>query len=158
MAKSYSSEFQATVNATSATESPLLLLEINHPQLSTPVRVVNDKQDLVSNGDTYTALAFRGRFPGDTESGQPRAQLAIDNVGKDLVQWLEASAGGKGATVRIMQVMRSAPDNIEHAVTLDLSNTQVTPVEVSGTLGYEDLLNRTAVPYTYSPKHSPGLY
>jgi hypothetical protein len=158
MPRNYSRSFQETINRTGAPEVPRVLLEISHPGLATPVRVVNDVLDLVSNGNTYTALAFRVTLPDDLDQGQPRATIAIDNVGRDLTAWIESSAGAKGATVRFMQVMRSAPDVIEWEVTLDLNNVRMNMLEISGQLGFDDILNLPAIPLTYRPDVAPGLF
>lgn len=158
MARNYSTGFRATINSTGAAEAPLLLLEISHPGLGTPIRVVNDLQDLVSNALTYTALPFRAKLPDDLEQGLPRAELSIDNIGKELVQWLEASGGGQGASCRMMQVMRSAPNVIEFEITLDLTNLHMSATEVSGTLGFENLLDRPACTWIYKPEVAPGLF
>lgn len=158
MARNYSSNFRSTINSTSAREAPLLLLEISHTGLTTPIRVVNDVQDLVSNGNTYTALPFRARLPDDLEQGLPRAELSVDNIGKELVQWLEASGGGQGASCRMMQVMLGAPNVIEFEITLDLTNLHMSATEVSGTLGFENLLDRPACTWLYKPEVAPGLF
>lgn len=158
MARNYSANFRRTINSTGAKESPLLLLEITHPDLATPLRVVNDLQDLVSNANTYTALPFRARLPDDLEQGLPRAELSVDNIGKELVQWLEASGGGQGASCRMMQVMRSAPNVIEFEITLDLTDLHMNATEVTGVLGFENLLARPMCTWIYKPETSPGLF
>lgn len=158
MAKSYSTGMQQTLNRTSADEPVLLLLEIDHTDLATPVRVVNDTQDITSNGNLFTACAFRYTLPDDLEQGNTRARIAIDNVGRELVQWLELSNGGEGATVRMMQVRPSAPDTIEWETTMTLSNVSQNVMEVSGQLGYEDLLKRPAVSLVYDPATAPGVF
>ena len=154
----HSAAYYRTINATSAKESPLELLEIDHPSFGTPVRVVNDNQDVVSNGDTFTACAFHCEWPDDTEGRMPRAKLVLDNVGRELVQLLEDSNGGEGATIRLMEVLRSAPNTIEREVTLDLKNVEMSNMQVAGELGYEDILNRPAVAIAYRPDTSPGLF
>jgi hypothetical protein len=158
MPRNYSAAYNEKVNSTGADESPLLLLEITHADLPSPVRVVNDNQDITSNGNLFVALAFEATLPDEPEEGMPRAQLAVDNVGKDLTYWLESSGGGQGAQVRMMQVLRSAPDTIEWEVTLDLNNVSLDMLRVRGTLSFEDLLNRPAVALTYRPDVAPGLY
>jgi len=158
MPKSYTAAYQGVINSTGASEAPLLLLEITHPDLPAPIRVVNDNQDLTHNGDLFTALAFEATLPDEPEEGMPRAQLSVDNVGKEMVGWLEASGGGQGAQVRMMQVLRSAPDVVEWEVTLDLNNISIDMLRVRGTLTFEDLLNRPAVALTYRPDVAPGLY
>lgn len=222
----YSDSMQETLNRTSADEPVLLLLEIDHADLSEPVRVVNDN-DLFPYGSGYAwqaeravaldapgypslddatnmaayngryyvattggttgatepawpttigatvndgsvvwqcasyafmACGFRYTLPDDLEQGNARARVAIDNVGRELVQWLELSNGGDGATVRMMQVRPSDPDTIEWETTMVLSNVSQSVMEVSGQLGYEDLLKRPAIGVVYDPATAPGIY
>lgn len=157
MPKDYSSAAKQDLLSVSG-EHPCLCLEITHSALSEPIRVVNDNQDLVSNGNTFTALAFRALLPDDMEGQLPRAQLAVDNVGKELVQWLELSNGGEGAQVKMMQIRRSDPDVVEWEIDLDLTNVAMNQIEVTGTLGFEDLLSRPAVSKVYNAATAPGLY
>lgn len=154
---SYTSNFKEQVGSTSGA-APVYLLEISHDQLAVPIRVVNDTSDLVSNGDTYTAFAFRVALPDDVAGRLPRATLSIDNLGREMTQWLDASNGGKGAQCRLMQVMRDDPDVIEYEVTLDLLNVGQTVLEISGELGYDDTLNLAGLPITYRPDIAPGVF
>ena len=158
MPRHYSTHFHRIVNSTDADESPLLLLEIHHPDLLSPIRIVNDRQDITHQNNLFIALAFRATLPDDKQEGLPRAALAIDNVGKELVGWLEVANGGKGATCRIVQVMRSDADHIEFEITLNLTNIVITPYEVRGELTYEDLLNKPGIAIEYRPNNTPGLF
>ncbi|MCE5182350.1 MAG: DUF1833 domain-containing protein [Betaproteobacteria bacterium] len=225
MPTTHTRRYRGVVNSTSAQEKPLLMMEIAHPDLAEPIRVVNDTDDFPYGqthewqaaksvlagaiaipaeladgtpaysgryylcttpgttgatepawpstigasvtdgtavwqcaGNQFKALAFRCRKPDDFEKQLPRAELAVDNVGRELVGWLEASGGGKGATCRMIEALRSAPDVIEWEVTMDLSNLKITTPEVLGTLGFEDMLNQIAVPFTYRPDNSPGIF
>ncbi len=139
-------------------EAPVCLLEIEHAQLAQPVRVVCDTDDIVSNGDTYTAFAFQITLPTDLDNELPRAQLVLDNVGRELVQWIDSSFGGQGATVRAMQVMRDDPDTLEFDMTLDLLAVQQNVAQISAGLGFDDTLNKAGLPIRYSPDVAPGLY
>jgi len=155
--RGYSSTLRAATGNTTG-EEPVYLLEINHDQLTDPLRVVGDTDDLVSNGDTYTAYPFRIALPSDIDHELPRATLTIDNVGRELTQWLDASNGGQGAQVTVMQVTRSDPDTIEFSITLDLLAVVQTPFTVQGQLGYDDTLNLAGLPITYRPDIAPGLF
>lgn len=158
MARVYSSEFKSTLAEVSAPEAPLVLLQIDHPDLATPVRVVNDTQDLTSNGDLYVAIPFRCTLPDDFENQLPKARLSVDNVGKELMYWIETSGGGNGSLVTMSQVMRSRPDQIEWSITMNLFNVSCTMTEVSGELGYENLFAKKAIALQYRPNNSPGLF
>lgn len=158
MPKAWSQGFKRAANAVATAELPLVLIEITHPALSVPVRFVNDVQDLVSNGDTYTACGFRCVLPDDRKDQLPRARLEVDNVGEELTAWIDGSAGGEGATIRFQQVLRSAPDDVEYEVTMDLQNVTVTWSVVSAELGFENLLDRPLVAVSFRPDTAPGLF
>jgi len=156
--RDYSSDYKSTLSAVSATEAPLVLLEIYHSSLTEPVRVVNDNIDLTSNGDLFIACEFRCILPDDYESQLPKAQLAVDNVGRDLMYWIETSNGGKGSTVRFMQVMRSRPDVVEWEITMNLYNVNCTMQEITADLGFDNLFSKPAIRVQYRPDNSNGIF
>lgn len=158
MSRSYSLTARRRLAETNAAELPLFLLEITHTGLGAPVRVVGDNQDLTSNGNVFVGMAFRLVLPDEKQGVQPRAQLAVDNVGRELMQWIEQSGGGRGARVKIMQVLRSAPDNVEWSLEMDLNNIVVTPTEVSGELGFPRLLDVSAVQVRADTQTMPGIF
>ena len=154
----YSDAMKEELHRTSGTEPVLLAIEITHDDLTTPVRVVNDTQDLLSNGNTFMAVPFGFVLPDNLEQGNSSARLEIDNVGRELVQWLELSSGGSGARVTMMQLLRSAPDVVEWSVTMDLTSISMDSQKVSATLGFKNLLDMPAVAITYTPAVAPGLF
>jgi len=141
-----------------AKELPLTLLEITHAGLTVPVRVVNDTQDITVNGDVFSKMAFRATLPDDLSKGQPRARIVIDNIGHELTDWIESTGGGKDAQVRLMQVLRSDPNVLEIDITLGLDDVNMTQIEVSGELSFDDILNRPAVTVNYRPEIAGGLF
>jgi len=157
VAKNYTSNFKEKTSATTG-EEPVYLLEITHDELAAPVRVVNDTQNLTHSGDVFTACAFRVQFPEDIAQSMPRVPIAIDNLGKEMTSWLDESGGGRGATVRIMQVMRDTPNVVEQEYTMLLMNTQQNIIEISGELGYDNILELPALGVLYSPQSASGLF
>ncbi|VVD74341.1 MULTISPECIES: DUF1833 family protein [Pandoraea] len=158
MAREYTPRYRQTINAVSAPEPRLLLLQIDHPDLAVPVRVVCDTQDVTSNGNVYTAMAFGCSIPDDQEGQLPQAQLEIDNVGRELTQWLEVSQGGLGATATFSEILRSVPDHVEWGITMDMSRISMTQQKVSATLGFPDTLNQQGVAMQFRPDTAPGLF
>lgn len=153
-----SRKWQQQTNATGGEQGAVILLEICHPMLEAPVRIIGDTQDLVSNGNTYTACAFQLTLPDDVDQRYPRAQLSIDNIGEELTQWLEASGGGDGATCRIMQVLREDPNHLEADITLDMTSLHLDHLVVTADLGFEDVLDLPAVAVAYRPEITPELF
>lgn len=158
MPKEYSAQYKSTLAEVSAEESPLILLEIDHPDLTQPVRVVNDMTDVTSNGDIYIAFPFRCVLPDDFENQLPKARLSIDNVSRDLMFWIETTGGGQGSTATFKQIMRSNPNLIEWQIQMSLFNVTVNMQEISAELGFENLFGKPAVTFKYRPENSPGLW
>ncbi len=144
--------------AASPGDAVVACLEIRHPELGdAAVRVVNDAIDLELGGRRYAALRFDARLADDVEGRQPAAELWIDNIGRDLTQWIEAAGGGAGATVRVMQALR-ATRSIEWEMTLDVLHVRVDQERVTVRLGFDPLLDRPAVLMRHDPRTSPGLF
>lgn len=158
MVRAYSAAYKSTLASVSPSESPIVLLTISHPDLSSPVRVVNDTQNITSNGHEYIACPFRCILPDDYEGQLPKAKLAVDNVGRDLMYWIESSNGGHGSSVQFQQVMRSRPDTVEWQITMNLYNVVVTMQEITAELGYDNLFSKPAISIRYTPDNSPGLF
>lgn len=159
MALKKSNRFRAQAQVLSAEEVPLVLLEMRHALLTEPVRLVNDNEDLISNGHLYSRANFTWVPADDKDKQTPRAQLRLANqAGSGIGAFFERTNGGKGATFRVLNVMRSEPDFIEDDVIVDVSDVEVTGKEVTGNLGYDDVLNKVGTPYTYRPETAPGLF
>jgi hypothetical protein len=158
MARTYSAQYKSTLAKVSGEETPRILLQINHPALTNPIRVINDTLNLTSNGFEYIAFPFEVTLPDDFENKLPKATLSINNVGKDLMFWIESTAGGQGSTATFSQVMRSRPNQIEWSISMSLFNVMATNLDVSAELGFENLFAKPAVSIQYRPTNSPGLF
>lgn len=108
--------------------------------------------------ETFTAMDFDIQLPDDIQGRLPRAPIRIDNVGRELTQWIDESKGGRGAQVRVMQVMRDDPDTLEYDVTMDLLGVRQNGAFVTGELGFQDTLNLPALAASYRPDNTPGIF
>jgi len=158
MARTYSAQYKSTLAKVSAEETPLILLQIDHPDLTSPIRVVNDTENITSNGQEYIAFPFSVVLPDDYENKLPRARIAISNVGRDLMFWLETTDGGIGSTATFRQLMRSRPNQVEWEITMSLFNITATNLEVTAELGFENLFAKPAISLSYRPETAAGLF
>ena len=134
-------------------------LQITHPQLVDDVRIVADNAEHTIDGELYLPLAFRAQFPQDKEGEKPEARIEIDYVGRELMTWVEASNGGRGAKMRVMQVMRAQPSSrIRWEVALQVGQAQITQNRLSVALVSERTYGRPAVKIRHDPATSPGLF
>ena len=151
-------QYARTIRESAPERRLLTALEIRHAAVAAPVRVVNDTVERTIEGNRYVALRFDARLADDVEGQAPQAELAIDNVGRDLTQWLEAAQGGTGATVRVLQVLDIDDPPIEWELTMDVAGVQVDAERVTARLGFDPLLGRAAVTLRHDPQTSPGLF
>ena len=137
-------------------------LEINHSSLSMPIRIVADNVAHRIGGHTFTPLAFRARPPSFVEGEVPRATLEVDNVGKELTQWIEASSGGRGATMRVMQVVKETLVNVSYVVwelpALAVGVSEVSNNVVTIQLVFRHGRSRPGVKIRFDRTTAPGLY
>lgn len=158
MARNFSPQAKRNVNATSADEPLLTLIEITHSDLEVPARFVNDTVDIEVEGNTFFACRFDLSLPDDQDEQVPSAKLEVDNIGRELTQWLEVSQGGAGAKCRLIMVLRSNPSNLEFDMTMDLTGLAITNYRVSGDLGFKNTLMQSAVTVRFDPMTSPGNF
>ena len=171
----YSPKGRRNLLATSADEPIVVALEIFHTDLAEPIRVVNDSIDLWVEDHQFVACRFQLIRPDDVDQQVPKARLSVDNIGRELTQWLEQSNGGKGAWCRMITVLRSQSEEyaidyfaevytygeapiIEYEMTMELTGLSIDNFAVSGDLGYQETLNQAAVAVRYDPVTAPALW
>lgn len=135
-------------------------IEITHPDLPDPARAVNDVRERLIEGNRFPGLPFRARVADAADGRVPSAEITVDNVGRDLTQWVEAANGGTGATVRMMQVLADGEGGatVEWDMHLDVLSSRVNQQVVAFRLGFDPLLGRPAVLYRHDPERSAGLF
>jgi hypothetical protein len=139
----------------------LLLLKLEHASMATAY-VVNDTRDWVINhgaGDiTWVGLPFRFKLPNESAGNPARAALEIDNVGRALVDELEALPPGGALQGTFYLVSRATPTVIDSSFSAPLSTVVVTMAAVSAVLGADDELRAPAVKLRYDQVTAPALF
>ena len=143
--------------------NPIFALEISHPSITDNIRVVNDTQDVTIEGDTYSALGFRPRLPQDRGEEIRQASIEVDNIGRRMVEWVEASNGGRGASMRIMEIsFRNLGARVAEVVwelpAQMVGTVQMTNRVMRAALVDEGANRAPAVKIRHDPETSPGLF
>lgn len=134
----------------------LCLIEIQHPNLAQPFRVVNNTEDIVSNGNTYLKAAFQLTLPDDIDEA-PSVNIEIDNVDRLIVDL--ARSISSPATVLLTVVLADTP-NVAEAGPFEMRLVRVSydKLKVTGTMIYEDILQEQFPAKTFNPARYPGLF
>lgn len=135
---------------------PLALLEIDHDDLPVPIRVVNDKQSITSNGEEYAAYRFDVILPDSNEDSPPRAKIRIDNVSREIAESVRSISSPPSVTIRIIR--RETPNIIEAEFTgMRLRRVPYDALSVEGELEFEDLTREPFPAYTFNPANYRGI-
>lgn len=149
-----------------ATQRFIETLAFSHSLFASTYYVTNDNQSwqfLLETGQlvTFSAMPFRIVLPATDGQGQQDMALTIANIGRDLVDPLEAAIAKPSEPIRCiyrvyLDQASSLPQN-SPPLSLVMTGVQVTRDAVSATATRMDVLNR-AFPYTfYRYSDFPGL-
>lgn len=155
--RSVSPEFMQTVLARETSVVVACLLTIDHPDLSTPIRLTNDSIDTTSRGETFLAYPFKITLPDDSDDTQSRAKIIIDNVGRALVNIFRSGVGAR-PQVTIELVKSTDWDVVEIAITGYI----ITEVSISDviecTLNFDSRINEFCPAGRFTPGFFPGVH
>ena len=148
---------RAAVTAQQTGEVLLVLLEIDHADMSTPIRVVNNQVGIMSGGDLYAPFPFQVQLPDERDDTMSAVTLRIDNVDQQIVTALRQLTSAP--TVDLSVVLASDPDTVE-AGPFSFSLTQATydANAVVATLAYEDVLREPIPGDRFTPTNFPGVF
>ncbi len=136
----------------------IFLVLIDHPSFSGGIRLVEDTRDWSIGGVNFTGLPMRLKLPQDVAGEATRAQLAIDNIGRDILAELEHLPPGAALEVEIRIVSRKTPTKIEWSYIAGGSNATADIDFVTLSLGDDELLRGNAVTLRYDPTTAPGIF
>jgi hypothetical protein len=155
----YSDNLKVNVNRLDSIESLKVLIEITHPLLPEPVRVINDNCDMVSKGNNFIAFPFEFQRAPDVENELPKAQLVFSNVGRSFVRWIEESYGASDADLKIIFARRSEPDTWENEFPCKIISTNLTPelITIDLVILANKLIQR-GIRFTFDTNRTPGLF
>lgn len=155
MSRNISSSLTSAINAQETSEIDLLLLTLSHSSITT-IRMVNNKTDIVSNGNTYTAFPFQTRMPNEKEDEMPQVKIQICNVDRSIINILRNIDGMP--TCQIDIVLASNPNTIEASFPFKLTQIDYNAITIEGSLAYEDVLNQKIPGDLITPQTNPGLF
>lgn len=148
---------RASIFAASTAEVWLHLLTINHADLSSPIRLVDNNQAITSRGQTFLPFAFRAQIPAEVDGQLPKVEIQIDAVDQSIIAQLEVLQSPPTITLEV--IMASAPDVVERGPWLfTIRSVSYNALTIRSELTYEQL---TAEPFPYrrfTPSDFPGLF
>jgi hypothetical protein len=122
------------------------------------LRFVDNTQDIVSGGQTFTAAAFTIILPEQSPDGPRPCKLAIDNTDLAIFRTIKLAAG-QTITASICVVMADTPDVYERGpLRYRLRNVRATKETVEGEVYDFYITDRKFPKDTYSQEDFQGMY
>jgi len=134
----------------------LVLLTITHDDI-TPIRVVNNNENITSDSNLFVAYPFEITLPDSTGDGTPSAQLVIDNVSREIAESIRNISTAPKVTISVIRA--ADPDTIEITFApFTLRNVKWDMMKVSGDLSMEDIALEPFPIGQFSPAQFQGLF
>lgn len=149
----------------------LFTIEMRHPAFTVPLRVVRDyrswtvtlEESAPENAGEkveYLPYAFDLELPEVDETGKPEIVITIDNVGRDIMNYLEAAVRTPykiEVTYRIyLNSDTTGPQN-DPPMTMVINNIEADVYRITARAGFTDLSKAAFPRKTYTLEQFPSL-
>lgn len=157
MPRDTSLTFRNAVNAPQTGEVLLSLVTIEHETIAEPIRLVNDRENITSRGNVYTACGFGILPPQETAERLPTSSMWIDNIDRTLTEAVRSIT--TPATVTLELILASNPDYVEAGPFIfRMERIDMNAEQIVGQLAFEDILNETIPAERVTPSTFPGVF
>lgn len=135
----------------------LVLLTISHPDLADDIRVVNNTEQITSNGQVFLSFPFEINLPDEKDDAPSRAKLTIDNVSREIGQTIREITTPPQITIEVIRA--EDPEFIEVSwPNFWLRNVSFNANQVRGDLVLEDFTDEPYPAGTFVPSAFGGLF
>lgn len=157
MSRNLTVTFVETIQSVSTGDAVLFLLTLTHDSFDAPIRVVNDRTDVVSNGNTFTAMAFDLTLAVDDSKTLPAMTLTMDNVDRSIIREIRELPSPPEFLVQV--ILASNPDQVEIGFPeMSVSTIQYDAMTIRTQVVVSDMLNMKYPRGSCTPASNPGLY
>jgi hypothetical protein len=161
--RSLSSWFRTEAQAQQTGDVYVTLLEITYTGASSTLYLVNNYQDIESNGNTYTAFPFVFTPPEEGDTPRSIARISFDNVDRSMAEFVGEVPVNTDIKVKEILLNAEHSDPLTtagHEITRDYvwKNISIDRKVVSGDLEYLAYLNYAFPKMRKTPSKFPGVF
>lgn len=149
--------FKININKFNSSEKLIALIRMTHPDLDIPITIVDDKKEIVFEGETYLPFPFRLKLNDQVEGQLPRASLIIPNMSSQIAKWVDMTLGARDAVVEVIVTRRSSLKR-DHFAQFEVDKATINPQIITFSLSVQNNLVKRAIRWTYDRTHAPSLF
>jgi len=159
MPRTFPTVIVQAINARSTPEVFLVLLDIKHSTFATQ-RLVNNTENVTSNGNIYTAFPFSIILPESSEGSSPVFTLVLSNIIREFVDEVRSIAGTRERIkIDISIITAGDPDTVlAQWLDFELVSVDYNAENIRATLSVENLLNEPFPGDSFVPSNFPGMF
>lgn len=157
MANTLSPELLAQLFSQESNDPFLTLVTLSHPSFISIIRLVNNSQDIVSRGNTFSSFPMKIGLPVDDGESAREVEITFDNVSLAIISELRKVT--TPIEVKLEMVLASIPDSVQmDFLELKIGNITYDANKISAKLYMDDFLYSGLTSETYSPNNFPGIF
>lgn len=135
----------------------LMLITLSHSTFASDIYLVNNTENVISNGRTFQAFPVNIRLPVDDGETAREISIEFDNVSLELID--EVRTVTNPIDLKIEMVLASNPDSIEISLEdLKLRSLSYNKQRISAKIYMDTFLNVELTSERYTPKNFPGIF
>lgn len=151
-----SPELLAQLYSQESSDPFLTLLTLSHDSFD-DIRLVNNTENVTSNGLVYQSFPFKLTLPVDDGETSRQVTIDFDNVGLELIS--EIRTVTDFIDVKLDMVLASLPDETQIEIgELKIQSISYNSTKVSAVLFLDNFLNTQISSERYSPTNFPGMF
>lgn len=166
MSRNLSNAAKMAALAQETSEVFVVLLTIDHPNFTQPIRCSSDNAVILPNagvrgtlsrGEEYPYMPFTIELPQQDDTGVARARISVDNIDRQMV--LAVRTADSAISIQIEIVLASTPDTVEISIPdFKMEYISYDALTISGDLSveYYDLEPYSKLRFT--PSNFPGMF
>ncbi len=162
MARTVSDVFKEAFYKAETEEIPTILVTIAHALLPATIYLINNTQQVVSNGNTFLPFPMAIVLPDERAGTVPAMSLRIDNIDRMILQDLQdldQTPPFTPVTVEVGVILVSDPDTVEIAYPpLGWRLVQYDVLTIEGKISGPPLLNMRYPNHAQSPAFTPAIF
>jgi hypothetical protein len=168
MSRSVSANFRSAVYSQSTDEVPVLLVTMEHDNLTEAIRVSTDNADqfdvdgeitrgTISNGENFIFYPMAITLPDDSEESVTSASLTIDNIDRTIMREIRQLTDSPTITMQV--VLASSPDTIEAEFdSFKFDSISADALTITGQLSLEHFYREPFPGTSMLPSNFPGMF
>lgn len=157
MSNNLSDELLGEVFGQVSADPFLSLFTLSHPTFASDILLVNNGEDIVSRGNTYTSFPVNFTLPPDNNETSRNIQILFDNVSLELLD--EFRIAKTPIDMKLEMVLDSNPDIVQYSLEeLKLRAIQYNQTSITASLVMDDFLSAGLTSERYTPTNFPGIF